>query len=266
MLKRNKQELAYDLWRRSGSPCGDDKRDWLFAEGLINDLGRYFSEEAVQDPSGLSDYLAGLLEDAGIPSEKSLWVLSVLDGAPEHRDAIVDGVRRASPFNGVHPQTAVHLIRRKTDAFYDLCSENFRLYGASLDFNLDARETGKGSRRVSEDSCIALFRGEPEESIPLAIRASLQLNRCLKTWNDERQLPWNEQLHMRVSIGPTIEQTIGGLLLTWRDEISVDHRCLMRLEQHARQMLYSMGVRANSESYSFGPPARTRGQEVAHAS
>lgn len=79
-----------------------------------------------------------------------------------------------------------------------------------------------------------------------AVTAGLHLCRTLKTYNEERGLPWTSQLHARVAIAPSWKTAVACLSHCWRDEIVLDHASLEVLPPEQQRLLLFSGVRVGT--------------------
>lgn len=231
MVRRTTDELAFLLWQERGCPLWDQQRDHYRATLIEGQYRYYLAYEAEHNTENAIDRLTQSVQGSGI------FLLAVLDGSTERMEAVFRSVFLASKFNGAIPSPA--LVADKENNFVRMCHNAWS-------------EASERSSRYSDetfqyrDSCLSVFSEIEKGSLFVALSSAVRLNGTLSNFNQTHGLPWQDQVHARISIAETINLAVRNLYFANRGNLILSPSFLPLLDASELTLLRATGLRSGA--------------------
>lgn len=242
--RNSTEKKAFELWIQRGCPTDSAFRDWQEAEAFVNwqtwvetCLRPYLAVEVTANPENLASQLCESEGALGRQVETTVRQIVVLDGSPEFS-------RNAKLFrsgNCVPPET---YVERRDTTFFEHCLPFVDMYDGKALVN---RTNGGGSTDNGEQIKKRPFQDGFAGVFPRfldSITAAFQMRQVLNQTNSLDGRTWNEQFHLRVSIGRDWNDAVRGVRYAWRDQIVASPELIEGIEDASLlELLIASGVR-----------------------
>jgi len=233
--------------------AGDGDRLWLIWSRRT--LKPYLAIEAAAGSDGLVAELNRLERVNVTTAAKSVRLLILLDGSPEHSRECY----RRSRTNCRPPEEAVEA---KDQLFHRYCTSIMTAAGGlSVE---QGRPTLGNFRKVGQrrfqDGVGFVFSGE--WAIPQAVGGALRLAARLAEHNLHHADDWTKELHHRVVLGYDWSEVVARLPGISRDHLELPPSCFPDLSADLQHLLRAAGVRPSVATRNPGHQERTDDSEL----